>query len=129
MAGAAATNESDSGLSPAAIEAVGYAGGIVLAFCLVPQIKQVVVTKSAEDISYSWTVLYLIGLAVTLAYMVLVGAVAGYVSVALEIALLLVLMALKYHYDRLKRQQRAALGHAGDGGHGDKREEVGLVGA
>ncbi|KNE67925.1 hypothetical protein AMAG_13112 [Allomyces macrogynus ATCC 38327] len=93
-------------LSTTEVEAIGYVGGVVLALCLAPQIVQVVRTESAEDISYAWQFLYLVGLAITLAYLVLVDAVAGYVSVIVEIALLLVLVACKWYYDR-KRVKRA----------------------
>ncbi|KAJ3350814.1 hypothetical protein GGF32_004635 [Allomyces javanicus] len=93
-------------LSTTEVEAIGYVGGVVLALCLAPQIVQVVRTESAEDISYAWQFLYLVGLAITLAYLVLVDAVAGYVSVIVEIALLLVLVACKWFYDR-KRAKRA----------------------
>ncbi|KAJ3363430.1 hypothetical protein GGF31_000967 [Allomyces arbusculus] len=92
-------------LSTTEVEAIGYVGGVVLALCLAPQIVQVVRTESAEDISYAWQFLYLVGLAITLAYLVLVDAVAGYVSVIVEIALLLVLVACKWYYDR-KRAKR-----------------------
>jgi hypothetical protein len=51
---------SSHGLSPAAMDAIGYTGGCVLAICLVPQIGKIVWTRSARDISYAWSVLYLV---------------------------------------------------------------------
>jgi hypothetical protein len=48
------------GLSPAAMDAIGYTGGCVLAICLIPQIGKIVITRSARDISYAWSVLYLV---------------------------------------------------------------------
>ncbi|KAJ3359526.1 hypothetical protein GGF31_004018 [Allomyces arbusculus] len=92
-------------LSTHQVEAIGYVGGVVLALCLAPQIIQVVRTKSAEDISYAWQGLYLVGLSINLAYMVLLGAVAGYVAVIIEIALLLVLVGCKFYFDRKRARQ------------------------
>ncbi|KNE56870.1 hypothetical protein AMAG_02640 [Allomyces macrogynus ATCC 38327] len=92
-------------LSTPEVEAIGYVGGVVLALCLAPQIIQVVRTRSAEDISYAWQGLYLVGLSINLAYLVLLGAVAGYVAVIIEIALLLVLVVCKFFFDRKRAQQ------------------------
>ncbi|KNE67926.1 hypothetical protein AMAG_13113 [Allomyces macrogynus ATCC 38327] len=91
------------------VEAIGYVSGGILAVCLVPQIYQVWKTRSAEDISYWWSFLYFLGTVGTLVYMVLVNAVAGWVSGAIETVMLFVLVGIKWWYDR-----RARL--AGDGG-------------
>ncbi|KAJ3349149.1 hypothetical protein GGF32_005768 [Allomyces javanicus] len=92
-------------LSTHEVEAIGYVGGVVLALCLAPQIIQVVRTKSAEDISYAWQGLYLVGLSINLAYLILLGAVAGYVAVIIEMALLLVLVGCKFYFDRKRARQ------------------------
>ncbi|KAI9219555.1 hypothetical protein BC828DRAFT_406590 [Blastocladiella britannica] len=121
--------EPTTSLSPASVEAIGYVGGFVLALCLVPQIRQVVVTQSAADISYTWTALYLIGLSITLAYLVLVGAVAGYVSVTIEMVLLIVLVVFKAWIDRKnskKREATAATKADDDEGHDDAEAAVPL---
>ncbi|KAJ3350813.1 hypothetical protein GGF32_004634 [Allomyces javanicus] len=97
----------------AIVEAIGYVSGGILgtfpdaekAICLVPQIYQVWKTRSAEDISYWWSFLYFLGTV----YMVLVNAVAGWVSGAIETVMLFVLVGIKWWYDR-----RARL--AGEGG-------------
>jgi hypothetical protein len=56
------------GLSPAAMDAIGYTGGCVLAICLIPQIGKIVITRSARDISYAWSVLYLVGVVVNIIF-------------------------------------------------------------
>jgi hypothetical protein len=43
------------------MNALGFTGGGLLAICLIPQIIKLLVTRSARDISLSWTVLYLAG--------------------------------------------------------------------
>lgn len=48
-------------LSDTARDALGYVGGGVLALSLVPQIIKLVMTKSAEDISLMWSLLYFMG--------------------------------------------------------------------
>ncbi|ORZ32326.1 hypothetical protein BCR44DRAFT_123204 [Catenaria anguillulae PL171] len=91
-----------SGLSRASIEAIGYAGGLVLAVCLAPQLHHVIKNKSADDISYIWTCMYLVGVAITMVYLVLIEAVAGYVSLIVEATFLVALMVLKWYYARQK---------------------------
>lgn len=59
------------GLTSAQQDAIGYVGGGILAICLIPQVAKVVVTRSARDISISWSVLYSIGLTLSLAYLIL----------------------------------------------------------
>lgn len=59
------------GLTNAQQDAIGYVGGGILAICLIPQVAKVVVTRSARDISISWSVLYSIGLTLSLAYLIL----------------------------------------------------------
>jgi uncharacterized protein with PQ loop repeat len=54
-------SSSGYGLSPAAMDAIGYTGGGVLAICLIPQIGKIIITRSARDISYAWSVLYMVG--------------------------------------------------------------------
>lgn len=43
------------------MNALGFTGGGLLAVCLIPQIIKLLVTRSARDISLSWTLLYLAG--------------------------------------------------------------------
>ncbi|KAL7754282.1 hypothetical protein RI367_000263 [Sorochytrium milnesiophthora] len=86
-------------------ESIGAAGGIVLALCLIPQIWKVWRTKSAQDISYWWQAMYTVGLIITLAYLVRLNAIAGYVSVSIEILFALQLVGMKMYYDRQGKKQ------------------------
>ncbi|KAJ3363431.1 hypothetical protein GGF31_000968 [Allomyces arbusculus] len=109
-----------AGEHSALVEAIGYVSGGILAVCLVPQIYQVWKTRSAEDISYWWSFLYFLGTVGTLVYMVLVNAVAGWVSGAIETVMLFVLVGIKWWYDR-----RAQL--AGDGGEAEEAAVIAAV--
>lgn len=48
-------------VSDAGRNALGYLGGGILALSLVPQIIRLLMTKSAEDISLLWSLLYFLG--------------------------------------------------------------------
>ena len=37
------------------MDALGYSGGFILSFCLVPQIYRMLTTRQTNDISYGWT--------------------------------------------------------------------------
>lgn len=50
------------------IDILALIGGCLLSICLVPQIYKVYNTKDASNISYSWQILYLIGLIPHLIY-------------------------------------------------------------
>jgi uncharacterized protein with PQ loop repeat len=74
VAGGGSGDSSSYGLSTAGMEAIGYTGGGVLAICLIPQIGKIIITRSARDISYAWSVLYMVsvlGLSPTLLLLVI----------------------------------------------------------
>jgi uncharacterized protein with PQ loop repeat len=89
-----------------AADILGYLGGVILSICVLPQIWKTFKTKSAGDISLSWTILYTSGLSCTFAYLFLVGATAAWIPMTVEIAGALVIMAMKLYYDR--REARLA---------------------
>lgn len=76
-------------------EVIGYIGGATLAICVLPQLVLIWRTGSAEDISYGWTGMMIAGLAFTVAYLVLVDALAGWVTAVCELGLTCILLALK----------------------------------
>ena len=81
--------------SKLATELVGYAGGGVLAVSMVPQLFHVLKTKSTTDISYSWQVISIIGVALDLSYLIMVGATAGTYTDAQESHMSLILIMLQ----------------------------------
>jgi MtN3 and saliva related transmembrane protein len=80
-------------------EVFGYTGGIVLSICTIPQIIQIFKTKCAKDISIWFAVLYSLGLSLTFVYMVLIGALAGIITMAFETILSFVVIGSKLYFD------------------------------
>ena len=58
-------------------EILGFTGGVVLAVALVPQVLHTLKTRSTKDISYSFQMIYIIGLVLDYAYFIMVNATAG----------------------------------------------------
>ena len=75
---------------------IGFVGGGILAINSMPQIYQMWETKSADSISYTKLLFYLIGLSFLFAYMLLIEALAGWVCLILEIILCLLVILLKF---------------------------------
>ena len=50
------------------IDSIGYAGGVILSICLIPQIFKIYKTKQVENISYIWQFLYFLGISLHLYY-------------------------------------------------------------
>eukprot|EP00775_Hariotina_reticulata_P014603 gene14603-14734_t len=88
-----------SGISSSAMDAVGYAGGAVLALCLIPQVAKIIITRSARDISIAWSILYLIGLTLSMAYLIMKDAMAAWLPIIIEIAGCLLILMLKLFYE------------------------------
>lgn len=80
-------------------QVLGYVGGLLLAISLWPQIVKVYQTKSARDFSWVWLAIFLAGLVLTMIYLILIQAKAGYIMIAFEVAATIWLMALKAFYD------------------------------
>lgn len=53
---------------------------------VLPQIGKIVMTRSARDISILWSLLYLIGLSLTLSYLVIKNAMAAWIPLVFEVA-------------------------------------------
>ncbi|KAJ9515488.1 hypothetical protein QJQ45_016476 [Haematococcus lacustris] len=96
-----------AGISAGGIDALGVIGGTVVGLCLVPQLIKMVRSQSAQDISYGWTSMYLIGTTLLLVYLIFMGAIAAYIPLVVEIGLLLIVMVLKWHLDRKKLRSGA----------------------
>lgn len=88
-----------TGLSDAGTDAIGFVGGGVLAICLIPQIGKIVLTRSAQDISYAWSVLYMLGLSLSLVYLILKNALAAWIPLVIEIAGCITIICLKTFFE------------------------------
>lgn len=87
-------------------DALGVVGGVLLAFCLVPQLWKIYRTRSSKDIDYGWTALYAAGLAFNIAYLVLAGAVVGWAFLIIELALILAVIVCKLALEKPWQRSR-----------------------
>lgn len=81
-------------------DAVGFIGGIILSFCVIPQLILMYQSKSAVDISKQFTVLYFIGIVLQAIYMTVVGAWAGAIPIWIETVLAFILLTGKIYLDK-----------------------------
>jgi S-adenosylmethionine decarboxylase len=86
-----------------ATEILGYIGGLVLSFALVPQVVHTYRTQSTRDISYGWQAIYITGLVLNYIYFVLLNATAGWVTLTIELFFALFLTCMKLKIDGCKR--------------------------
>lgn len=85
--------------SPFLRDFFGYSGGILLSICSIPQVYLMYTTKSAKDVSIYYAVLFFIGLVLTLVYLILEEAVAGIITMSVEVLLSMVVILLKIYLD------------------------------
>lgn len=97
-------------------EIIGYIGGALLAACLFPQFYLIYCTGSARDISLGWTILYVVGLSFSLAYLVLLEALAGWVSMLIELVFACLLLGIKIWYDFARTCNTSVKVEKGHGG-------------
>jgi uncharacterized protein with PQ loop repeat len=82
-----------SGLQdPVANDVIGILGGLLLVIALIPQILHIFKTKPAKDLSYSWLILYVLGLIFYIWYLLVLDALVGWINVL--IGLLAVILCL-----------------------------------
>jgi MtN3 and saliva related transmembrane protein len=83
---------------------IGYAGGFILAFALLPQVIRTYRTKSTSDLSYMWQAMYLTGLSLSYIYLVLIQATAGWVTLTFELTMAIFLLVMKLKNDGCSRR-------------------------
>ncbi|OQR81778.1 hypothetical protein THRCLA_11417 [Thraustotheca clavata] len=93
------------------VNALGFGGGILLSICTVPQIYSIIRTKSAQDVSLVFTIMYFIGVATSASYMFLIQAYAGAWPLAAETFFGGTLCVLVTYYTRIQRAPYMSLGH------------------
>ena len=89
--------------TPTWVTSFGWVGGLLLAICLVPETLSVYSDRKTDQLRYEWLFLYALGLASTFTYLVLIGAVAAYVPMLAELANVLLLIGMKYVFEREAR--------------------------
>ena len=89
--------------TPTWVTSFGWVGGLLLAICLVPETLSVYSDRKTDQLRYAWLFLYALGLASTFTYLVLIGAVAAYVPMLAELANVLLLIGMKYVFERESR--------------------------
>lgn len=82
------------------IDLLAYASGLFFSICLIPQLQIMWANRSATDVSFSWTLLFIIGLIFQVTYLALLG---GYIwlSVIPELSLALIVLWSKFYLDSL----------------------------
>jgi MtN3 and saliva related transmembrane protein len=92
---------------------MGVVGGCFIALSLVPQVWKAYQTKSAEDISYTYQVIYIIGITLLNAYALILGLWPIYIPALVEEALLITLTLMKLIYCRRQTKQVNDSRHSG----------------
>lgn len=82
-----------------ATELLGYVGGFILSFALLPQVVHTYRTRSTKDLSYGWQAAYILGLVLCYVYFVLSGVTAAWVTLTFELVFALFLLAMKLRFD------------------------------
>ncbi|KKP36364.1 MAG: hypothetical protein UR27_C0021G0035 [Candidatus Peregrinibacteria bacterium GW2011_GWA2_33_10] len=80
------------------IETVGYLATAIIAFQLTPQIIKSYKTKSTTDISFLWTLTYILGLILWIIYGIGIESKPLTVSATIETGFALTLLTLKIKY-------------------------------
>eukprot|EP00243_Klebsormidium_subtile_P004233 TRINITY_DN18063_c0_g1_i1.p1 TRINITY_DN18063_c0_g1~~TRINITY_DN18063_c0_g1_i1.p1 ORF type:complete len:253 (+),score=12.26 TRINITY_DN18063_c0_g1_i1:317-1075(+) len=109
-------------MSHASYDALGFAGGVIIAVGLVPQIVKTVLTRSAIDISYTWQGIYALGIAITLVYAYGLKIYPVAIPLTLELFFILTLVALKVAFDRRSFEKIDQLSQEGQGDDGGATE-------
>ena len=83
-------------------DSIGYAGGVILSICLIPQILKIYKTKHVENISYIWQFLYFLGISLHLYYGIHYQLLPIYIPTIIELFLILVLVSLTIYYSHIQ---------------------------
>ena len=78
---------------------IGYSGGIILSVCLIPQIIKIYQTKHVENLSYTWQLMYIIGISLHLYYAIYYNLLPILIPTILEILLVMLMIFLKIIYN------------------------------
>lgn len=79
---------------------VGLAAGALTSIALIPQVIKIWHTKHADDISASMFVIFTVGVALWLIYGIQAGSLPVMLANAVTLVLALVILILKYYYQK-----------------------------
>ena len=82
---------------------IGYAGGIILSICLIPQIYKIIKTREVDNISYIWQFLYILGICLHLYYGVYYNLLPIYIPSIIELLLIIILLGLKIYFSKYQQ--------------------------
>lgn len=82
------------------VDALGYAGGIILSVCMIPQIYKIYKTKNVENISYIWQIMYIIGIGFHLYYSIYYKLLPILIPTVIEICFTLIHFVLMIIYKK-----------------------------
>lgn len=74
---------------------IGYGAGITTAIALLPQVMKSWQTKSTQDISLSWTLIYTFSMILWVVYGILLRQVPMMATLSIELLLYVILLTLK----------------------------------
>ena len=86
------------------VDGIGYSAGIILSVCLIPQIYKIYKTKQVENISYSWQILYILGISLHLYYGVYYDLLPIYIPTIIELILIIALFIMTIFYSKGKNK-------------------------
>eukprot|EP00578_Thalassiosira_sp_NH16_P026614 CAMPEP_0181089494 /NCGR_PEP_ID=MMETSP1071-20121207/7336_1 /TAXON_ID=35127 /ORGANISM="Thalassiosira sp., Strain NH16" /LENGTH=118 /DNA_ID=CAMNT_0023171453 /DNA_START=21 /DNA_END=377 /DNA_ORIENTATION=- len=84
----------------AAVEVLGWLGGVCIALSLLPQVAKTYNTKSAGDISYAYQTIYIIGCTLVNIYAITYALWPVYIPCLVEETLIITLTIMKFIYEK-----------------------------
>lgn len=84
-------------------DAFAYTGGSILAAQMFPQLRKIHSRKSAQDISYLFLAMNLIGLSLMTTYSILINDMPLIVTTSLSVFNTMVCVGMKVYYDELSK--------------------------
>jgi len=81
------------------VEVLGYTGGILLSLQLIPQIIQIIKTRSAKDLSTSFLCINLVGLSCTCLFGILQNNPPLYIPLIFSVTVTIIILFLKLYFD------------------------------
>ena len=88
------------------IDYLALIGGLTISLCLIPQIYKIYETKHVDNISYTWQIMYIIGMICHLMYSFHYKLLPLIIPGSLELFMLLILTFMKYYYSNKKMNNK-----------------------
>ena len=86
------------------IDYLALIGGLTISLCLIPQIYKIYETKHVDNISYTWQIMYIVGMICHLMYSFHYKLLPLIIPGSLELFMLLILTFMKYYYSNKKEK-------------------------